>query len=83
MSDVRDALASGQKIEAIKLYREATGCGLREAKEAVERMEQGTPPRQQGEGFKPRVKSQGCFGIVAALIVAIIAGVVYFLCAMC
>ena len=27
---------AGQKIEAIKLYREQTGCSLREAKEAVE-----------------------------------------------
>jgi ribosomal protein L7/L12 len=29
----------GSKIAAIKLYREQTGAGLREAKEAVERME--------------------------------------------
>ena len=29
---------AGKKIEAIKVYREATGAGLREAKEAVERL---------------------------------------------
>jgi ribosomal protein L7/L12 len=29
-------LVSGRKIEAIKLYREATGLGLAEAKEAIE-----------------------------------------------
>jgi hypothetical protein len=33
------ALASGNKIEAIKLLREASGLGLKEAKDAVERME--------------------------------------------
>lgn len=33
------ALASGQKIEAIKLLREATGLGLKEAKDAVETAE--------------------------------------------
>ncbi|MEZ4651089.1 MAG: ribosomal protein L7/L12 [Candidatus Eisenbacteria bacterium] len=33
---VRALLAQKKKIEAIKLYREATGCGLKEAKEAVE-----------------------------------------------
>ncbi|MCA9756336.1 MAG: ribosomal protein L7/L12 [Candidatus Eisenbacteria bacterium] len=33
---VRELLAQKKKIEAIKLYREATGCGLKEAKEAVE-----------------------------------------------
>ena len=36
---VREALQRGQKIEAIRLYREATGVGLREAKERVETAE--------------------------------------------
>ncbi|MBN1146747.1 MAG: ribosomal protein L7/L12 [Anaerolineales bacterium] len=36
-------LARGRKIEAIKLYRELTGAGLKEAKEAVERMEKESP----------------------------------------
>lgn len=31
-----DALAAGQKIEAIKIYRAATGEGLKEAKDFVE-----------------------------------------------
>ncbi|MBN2009755.1 ribosomal protein L7/L12 [candidate division KSB1 bacterium] len=30
------ALRTGKKIEAIKIYREATGKGLKESKEAVE-----------------------------------------------
>ncbi len=34
--DVADALRRGQKIEAIKYYREATGCSLLEAKNFVE-----------------------------------------------
>ena len=33
-----EALQSGNKIEAIKLYRELTGAGLKEAKDAVERI---------------------------------------------
>lgn len=37
---VQDALRRGNKIEAIKIYRELTGVGLAEAKEAVERGEQ-------------------------------------------
>jgi ribosomal protein L7/L12 len=36
---VRSALARGAKIEAVKLYREATGLGLAESKEAVEQLE--------------------------------------------
>ena len=33
---ITDALASGKKIEAIKIYRESTGKGLKEAKEFVD-----------------------------------------------
>ncbi len=32
-------LQEGRKIEAIKVYRETTGAGLKEAKEAVEEMQ--------------------------------------------
>ncbi len=49
-ADVRAALAQGSKIEAIKIYRQATGLGLKEAKDAVEAMERGetlaAPPPQ-------------------------------------
>lgn len=42
-------LAEGRKIEAIKLYRERTGAGLREAKEAVDAIERGQlPPKVAG-----------------------------------
>ena len=34
--DILRALQTGKKIEAIKLYREATGVGLKEAKEFIE-----------------------------------------------
>jgi len=37
--DVLDLLLRGYKIQAIKLYREQTGLGLREAKNAVEQSE--------------------------------------------
>lgn len=38
---IRELLASGNKIAAIKRYREATGVGLAEAKSAVESLEAG------------------------------------------
>lgn len=37
---VQEALRRGNKIEAIKIYRELTGAGLAEAKEAIDRAEQ-------------------------------------------
>ena len=40
--NVADALKRGNKIEAIKLLREATGLGLKEAKDTVESADAGT-----------------------------------------
>ncbi|HEY0455112.1 MAG TPA: ribosomal protein L7/L12 [Verrucomicrobiae bacterium] len=37
---VQNVALAGKKIEAIKLYRELTGAGLKEAKDAVESMNQ-------------------------------------------
>ena len=37
--DVKNYLRAGRKIEAIKCYREMTGVGLKDAKEAVEAMQ--------------------------------------------
>jgi len=37
---VQEALRRGSKIEAIKLYRQLTGVGLAEAKQAIDRAEQ-------------------------------------------
>ncbi|GAA6140642.1 ribosomal protein L7/L12 [Hydrogenophaga sp. 5NK40-0174] len=39
--EVKAALDRGNKIEAIKLLREATGLGLKEAKDAVDQIEAG------------------------------------------
>lgn len=37
MSEIRALAAGGDKIAAIELYRERTGAGLAEAKDAIER----------------------------------------------
>jgi hypothetical protein len=39
MSEVRECIKAGNKIAAIKIYREITGLGLAEAKAAVEAMQ--------------------------------------------
>src|SRR3990170_4099734 len=43
LAELKRLISSGQKIEAVKLYREITGVGLKEAKDAVEAMEAGRP----------------------------------------
>jgi len=37
---IQEALKRGNKIEAIKIYREMTGVGLAEAKQVIDRAEQ-------------------------------------------
>jgi ribosomal protein L7/L12 len=43
LAEIRGALSAGNKIAAIKLYREATGLGLKAAKDAVEALAAGRP----------------------------------------
>jgi ribosomal protein L7/L12 len=47
LDEIKGHIAAGRKIEAIKLYRDATGAGLAEAKEAVELIEAGRPPKTE------------------------------------
>jgi ribosomal protein L7/L12 len=57
-SDIRQALAAGNKIQAIRLHRERYGTGLAEAKAAVEAMERGAPlpPPPAPESADPQVQ---------------------------
>jgi ribosomal protein L7/L12 len=36
LEEIKKSIRAGQLISAIKIYRERTNCGLREAKDAVE-----------------------------------------------
>ncbi len=75
---VMAAIQRKQKIEAIKLYREATGLGLAESKEAVEAMESGNAVPGGGSSFPQRTplphwdpfaeKKKGCLGMIAVLV---------------
>lgn len=72
--EVRGLIAQGQKIEAIKLVRQQTGSGLKDAKDFVEAMERGQNPPVPAPAVK-QPQSVGCavlfvailFGIAAAL----------------
>jgi DNA-binding beta-propeller fold protein YncE len=43
LAEIASLVAAGNKIAAIKMYREVYGVGLKEAKEAVEKIERGEP----------------------------------------
>ncbi len=61
---VREAVTAGRKIEAIKLLREETGMGLKEAKHAVEDL-------QRSLGVPDTSTSGGCSGVI--LVVGLVA----------
>ncbi len=70
------ALRAGRKIEAIKIHRDATGAGLAEAKEYVEKLEAGERAAHPELFQKPAGKS-GCTSVLAAL--ALVFGLVCWL----
>ncbi len=65
IEEITSALAAGRKIEAIKIYREATGKGLKEAKDFIDAL----IPRLQEEDPQAYAKlsagqSSGCAPVV-------------------
>ena len=75
-ANINSALARGHKIEAIKIYREATHCGLKEAKDAIERVDT-KPASSSANPIITRTSGSNWFTIVLALIIlAIIAAII-------
>ena len=62
MKRIADAIVSKRKIEAIKVYREATGEGLKEAKEAIEEITASLATKHPELATK---NSSGCFSVIA------------------
>lgn len=69
LAQVQQALFQGQKIEAIKLYREATSQGLKESKDAVEKMEAELRQRSP-ERFSAKASGKGCAGVLLLMVTA-------------
>ena len=68
LAQVQAALFNGEKITAIKIYRQDTGASLAEAKAAVERLElewRAVFP----ENFKAPARKKGCAGCLIVIIV--------------
>lgn len=73
-NEIKAALRENRKIEAIKLYRAATGAGLAESKAAVDKLEAelraaepATPDASKPEKSGAPVESTGCLGSVFLL----------------
>jgi ribosomal protein L7/L12 len=72
-ASVAQALRNGNKIEAIKLLREATGVGLKEAKEAVEALEGRGSPTGMGISRDRAKAGPLILLLVGAIVIAILA----------
>jgi len=57
---------AARKIEAIKLVREATNCGLKEAKEFVEKLGAELYAKEPGKFAAAPTGKSGCVGVVLA-----------------
>jgi hypothetical protein len=74
---IEPLLREGRKIEAIKMYREIKGVGLKEAKDAVERYERELIRRGPEQldstphSTKP-LKPTGCSGVLLGMLVVIL-----------
>ena len=61
---VRDALFRGNKIQAIKHYREATGLGLAESKAFIDALELRLR-QEEPDQFAAAANKAGCAGVLA------------------
>jgi hypothetical protein len=71
LNAISDALRAGEKIQAIKLHREATGLGLKQAKDEIDAIEAGL--REKFPDQFPaanRAAGKGCLGAVVFLLTA-------------
>jgi ribosomal protein L7/L12 len=77
IAEVLRQLRAGSKIGAVKVYRERFGVGLAEAKDAVDRLEAGQPPRAASARPAPAAKKNLALGgVLMAMLVALAAGLV-------
>ena len=71
---ITTALRAGNKIEAIKLYREATGFGLKESKDEVEAIEAGLRAKFPDQFPAKPAAGKGCLGVLVFGLVTAVAG---------
>lgn len=61
-----ESLFAGRKIEAIKLYREQADVGLKESKDAVEKLE--TELRLSSRGHFAQKRGSGCAPVILLIV---------------
>ena len=89
-SHIKRLLVERKKIEAVKVYREAYNCGLKEAKDAVDRIQAGmrreryssipSAPAISNDPFaEDDQRNQRFLAFLIAIVLLVIGGVAFFL----
>ncbi len=69
MDQIADVLVSGRKIEAIKIYRQATGEGLKEAKDFIDALIPKLIEQDPEKYAKLSAQGKGCASVIILLLV--------------
>jgi hypothetical protein len=72
LAQVQAAIFNGQKIAAIKIYREDTGASLADAKAAVDRLEAESRAASPEKFRAPAARKKGCGGICLIAVIGFI-----------
>jgi ribosomal protein L7/L12 len=75
---IASALQQGNKLEAIRLYREQKGVGLNEAKEAIEAMLEGQQNNTSGLAPGEVKSSAGLMWFAVAIVAGVVAAYFFF-----
>lgn len=77
--EVAAAMQAGNKIEAIRLLREKTGMGLKEAKDAIEALQDGSKPAQSALLAPGEIARSGMgTWLIAGLVALLVLGYLMF-----
>lgn len=72
---ILEAIYGARKIEAIKLVRDATDCGLKEAKEFVEKLSAELHAKEPEKFTAAPAGKSGCVGVLMVLLILCAAAV--------
>ena len=79
-TQVRQLLADKKKIEAIKIYRESHHCGLKDAKDAVDRIELQMRQESGDDPFaQDTQRMRSCLIAGIGLVLALLGGALFYL----
>lgn len=79
LEEINGLLAQGLKIEAIKIYREATGKGLKDSKDVIDKLCEELVAREPQKYSALAANQSGCFSSIFLFLFLLLTGFQRFL----